>query len=65
VEKIQGQLKSDKVTDTLHKDLCRVMIISHSVLFRMRTFSDKTSEQIKTHNLCSVKVFPPENRDVY
>jgi hypothetical protein len=40
------------------------MIISRSVLPRMKNFSDKTVEKIKARILCSVSL-SPENRDVY
>ena len=65
MEKIQVQLKSDKSNGYLHEDICRVMIISHSVLLRMRKFSGKNLEQIKTHISCSLNSPTPENRVVY
>jgi len=38
---------------------------SRSVLLRMRNFSEKVVEKIKTHILCSVTFFSPKNRAVY
>jgi len=40
------------------------MIISRSVLLRIRTVSVKIVEKIKTHILCLI-TFLSENRDVY
>jgi len=34
------------------------MIISRSVLFRKRNFSDKFVEEIKTHILCAITFLP-------
>ena len=41
VEKIQVSLKSDKNNGTLHEDQYTILIISHSLLLRMRNVSDK------------------------
>jgi len=43
-----------RIVGTLHEDLCTFMIISRSVLPRMRNFSDKTVEEIKTHVMFSI-----------
>ena len=40
-----------RITDTLHKDQHTPLIISPSVLLRMRRVSDKFAEKIKTHIL--------------
>jgi hypothetical protein len=40
------------------------MIISRSILLRMRKFLDKFIEKIKTHISCSIN-FLSENRDIY
>jgi hypothetical protein len=41
------------------------MVISRSVLLRMRNCSDKIVEKIKTHILCSVTFIVFKNRTVY
>jgi hypothetical protein len=41
------------------------MIISRSIILRMRNVSGKIIEKIKTTLLCSKAFFPPENRAVY
>jgi len=46
---------------TLHKDQCIFMIISRSVLLRIKNVSDKVVERIKTYILRSITFFP-ENR---
>jgi len=46
------------MTLTLHADRCTFMIISHSVLVRIRNISDKRRTEIKTHILCSTSFFP-------
>jgi hypothetical protein len=48
---------------TLHEDLCTFIIISRSILLRMRNTSEQFVEKIKTHILCSI-IFP-ENRAIY
>jgi len=49
VEKIHFLLKSDKNKGYLHEDISTFMIISRSILLRMRNVSDKVGEKIKTH----------------
>ena len=50
VEKIQVSLKSDKNNGTLHKNQYTFLIISSSVLLRMRNVSDKSfRENRNTH----------------
>ena len=51
VEKIQVSLKSEEQW-VLY--LCTFMIISHSVLLRMRNVLDEFVEKIKTHVLCTI-----------
>jgi len=46
VTKIQVSLKSDKNNFTLHKDQYTYLIILHSVLLRMRNFSDRSCREI-------------------
>jgi hypothetical protein len=53
-----------RITGTLHEDLCTFVIISRWILLRIRNFSDKIVEKIKTHILCSINFFP-ENRALY
>jgi hypothetical protein len=57
VEKIQVSLKMTRITLILLEGICLCMIISRSVLIRMRNFSDKFVDKIKTHILFSV-TFP-------
>jgi len=66
VKKIQASFKSDeKNGGTLYEDVISFMIISHSVLLRMKNAADKSSQQnIKTHNFMVNNVFF-ENRAVY
>jgi len=40
----------------LYKDQYTFLIISRSILLRMRNFSDKVVEKIKAHILCSITV---------
>lgn len=40
-KKIRVQLKSDKTTATLHADIVRVMIVSHSILVKIRSLTEK------------------------
>jgi len=50
------------MTGSLHEDLCR--FISRVILLRIRNFSDKVVQKIKTHILCSITFFA-ENLAVY
>jgi len=54
VKKIQALLKSDKSNGTLHEDQYTFLITSYSVLLRMKNFSDKIAEEVKTHILLSI-----------
>jgi hypothetical protein len=54
VGETQVLLKSDKNNGYLHEDLCTFMIISRSVLLRIRNVSEKVVQKIKTHILCSI-----------
>ena len=54
VEKIQVSLQSKKNNGTLHEDQYTLLIISRSVLLRMRNVSGESCKKIKTHSLCSV-----------
>jgi hypothetical protein len=51
-----------RVTVILHEDLYIFMLISRSILLRMRNVSDKIVEKITTHILCPIF---SENRAVY
>jgi len=46
VERIQFSLNLARITDILHEDLC-TLIISRSILVRMRNVSDKIVEKSK------------------
>jgi hypothetical protein len=61
--KFQSQWNMWKITGTLHKDQCRFMIISHSILLRMRKFSDGFADDITTRILWSMTFF--ENRAAF
>jgi len=57
-ENVQVSLKADKITVSLRDDQYTVLIISPSVLLRMRNVSEKNvAQKIKTHILCSVFFF--------
>jgi len=47
-----------KITGTFHENLCTFMIISRSILLRMRNVSDIFTEIIKIHVLCSITFLP-------
>jgi hypothetical protein len=57
-------MKTVRITGTLHEDLSKFMIISRSVLFRMRNVLNKAVEKVKTPILCSITFFS-ETRTVY
>jgi hypothetical protein len=46
-----------RITVTLHEDLYTFMIISRSILFRMRNVTEKYVENFKTRMLCWVNFF--------
>jgi len=46
-----------RITGTLHEDQYTFMIISRSILIRMRNVSDKVSTETKTHILGSITFF--------
>jgi hypothetical protein len=54
-------LNLTRITGTLHEDQYTYLIISRSILLRMRNVSDK---DFKTHTLCSITFFF-ENHAVY
>jgi len=45
------------ITSTLHEDQYTFLLISRSILLRIRNVSDKFVEKIKTHILCSITGF--------
>ena len=47
-------MKTDRITGTLHEYQYTFLIISRPVLLRMRNFSDKIVEKIKTRILYSM-----------
>ena len=53
------------MTGTLHEDQYTFLIISRSVLLRMKYFLDKFVEKIKTHVMSNLFFFFFENRSVY
>jgi hypothetical protein len=55
IEKIQVPVKSDRNNGYFNKDLWAFMLVSRSVLLRMRNISEKkVVEKIKTHILYSI-----------
>jgi hypothetical protein len=62
VQKAQASLKSQKITGTLHEDVCTFMITPR-FFFRMRNISDKFAE--KSKNTFYVEQIYSENRFVY
>ena len=63
VEKIQLSLKSDENNSTAHEDRHTFLIISRSVLLRMRNFSDRTCTENENPHFVFGNFF--ENRTVY
>ena len=64
VEKIQANSNVTRIMGTLHEDLCIFIIISRSIIVRIRNFQAKVVEKINTLILCSIP-FLPENRADY
>jgi hypothetical protein len=64
VKKIQVSLKSDRITGIVHEDQCKFLIISRSVLLRIKRFQTNIAEKIKTQFYIQYFFFF-ENRDVY
>jgi hypothetical protein len=58
VEKTIVELKFERMTGALQKDLCAYMTISRLIIFKIRNFLFKVVEEIKTHVLCSTTFFP-------
>jgi len=46
-----------RITGILHDNIRVYMIICGTIILRMRNFSDKIVEKIKTHILCSMTFF--------
>ena len=61
--KLKFHLNLTITTGTLHEDQYTFLIISRSVLIRMRNVAEEIVQKFKTHLLCSIS--PPENRAVY
>jgi len=53
VETVQVRLKTNKNNRTSHQDQYTFLIMSRSVLLRMKIFKIKLVENIKTHFVCS------------
>jgi hypothetical protein len=65
MEHIQVSIKSDKNYGYLYQGLCTFVIISRSVLLRMKNVLDNSCrDKQNTHFVCN-NFFPPENRIVY
>ena len=52
VDNFQVSLKSDKNNGTLHEAQYILLIISRSILLKMRNVSDKCVEKIEAYILC-------------
>ena len=57
--KFKSHYNLTTITGTLHADRYTFLIISRSILLRMRNVSDKSCREIKTHILYSVSFFFP------
>jgi hypothetical protein len=57
VEEIRVSLKSNKNNGNLHEDRCAFVVISPSLLLRMRKLQTKFAEKTKTYGSCSVTFF--------
>jgi len=57
-KKIQVSLNLTRITGTLHEDQNTFLIISCTILIRMRDVADKSCRENQTQNLCSV-ISPP------
>jgi len=55
---MQLLLKSDKSNGTLHGDSCIFIIISLSVLLKMKNVSDKTSRESNNTHFIFKNVYP-------
>jgi hypothetical protein len=53
-----------QITSPLHEDLCTFLIISRSVLHRIKNVSDKVTEKLEKTHYVQVTFFP-ENRAVH
>jgi hypothetical protein len=53
-----------KITGTLHRDVCTCMIVSHSVILRMRNVSDKICRENQNTHFVLNNFFFSENRAV-
>ena len=63
--KIQALLKAYKINDYFTRRQIYILIISRSVLLRMKKFQTKVVEKIRTRILGSITIFFSENRAVY
>ena len=64
LQKSKFHLNLTRITDTLHVDRYAFLIISRSVLLRIRNYSDKVVEKIRTLILCSVTFFLMKRDDL-
>ena len=63
-----GPIKSDKNNGTLHEDQCTYLIISRSVLLRMRNASDKSCRENRNTPFMfnnSFKIVPLMNKETF
>ena len=54
---VRPSLKSDRITSTVHEDQCKFVIISCSVLLRIKMFQTNIVEKIKTQFIFNNFVF--------
>jgi len=64
VETVQASLNLTRITGILYEDQYTILIISRSILLRMRNVSSKVVEEIKTQMLCPVN-FSFKNRPLH
>ena len=63
--KLKFHLNRTTITGTLHEDRCAFMVISRSVLLRMRNVSDKSCAESRNTYFMFSNFFFPENHAVY
>ena len=55
-KKFKSREHLTRITGTLHEELCTIMI-SHTVILRMRSVSEKPWREFKIYSLCSITLF--------
>ena len=65
VKRIQVSFKSDKITETLHEDVCTFMVLSQWIILRMRKVSGKICSENQNTHLTFSKFFPKKIIAIY